>query len=106
MSAPESQPRNVAVALLYDEKSAPRVVAKGKGHLAQEIIARAKEHGVPVKEEPELVGLLAQVDLGQEIPQALYLAVAQVIAFAYRLTGKLPTHLKDQTKDRRAPSGD
>jgi flagellar biosynthesis protein len=96
MSQEKTQPPNTAVALIYDGKSAPRVVAKGKGHVAEEIIARAKAHGVPLKEEPELVNLLAQVDLGREIPEALYVAVAQVIAFACRLRGTLPNHLKDR----------
>jgi flagellar biosynthesis protein len=85
------QPARLAVALLYDEKSAPRVTAKGKGHLADEIIRLARESNIPIKEEPEIVQLLAQVDLGREIPPALYVAIAEVIAFAYMLKGKLPT---------------
>jgi flagellar biosynthesis protein len=94
MNQEKTQPLNTAVALIYDGKSAPRVVAKGKGYVAEEIIAWAKAHGVPLREEPELVNLLAQVDLGREIPDALYVAVAQVIAFAYRMKGVLPDHLK------------
>lgn len=66
-----------AVALTYAQTdAAPRVVAKGRGVIAEQIIARAKEHGVYVHESPELVSLLMQVDLDQRIPPQLYLAVA------------------------------
>ena len=79
-----------AVALAYDGKSAPRVTATGTHELAERIIATAMEHGVPLFEEPELAALLTQLELGEEIPEALYRAVAQVIAFAYYVRGKLP----------------
>jgi len=75
-----------AVALAYHEtEGAPRVVAKGKGVIAQEIIARAKEHGVYVHESPELVSLLMQVDLDERIPPQLYRAIAELLAWLYRL---------------------
>lgn len=78
--------RQHAVALSYGpDDSAPRVVAKGSGHLAEEIIARAKEAGVFVHESPELVALLMQVDLDDRIPPALYIAVAELLAWLYRL---------------------
>jgi flagellar biosynthesis protein len=64
---------------------APRVSAKGNGLIADEIIARAREAGVPVHESRELVSLLMQVDLDQHIPPALYVAVAEVLAWVYRL---------------------
>jgi flagellar biosynthesis protein len=89
MTESTDPPTPVAVALLYDETSAPRVVATGKGSIAQEILRVAKEHEIPIKEQPELVELLAKVKLGEEIPPALYIAVAQIIAFAYRLKGKV-----------------
>jgi flagellar biosynthesis protein len=63
----------------------PRVVAKGERLLAEEIIARARAAGVPVHESRELVSLLMQVDLDAHIPPALYIAVAEVLAWAYRL---------------------
>lgn len=90
MSAHEEQqavdPRQLAVALKYAPGDlAPRVVAKGRGLLAQEIIARAKEHGVYVHESPELVALLSQVDLDEHIPPALYVAVAELLAWLWRL---------------------
>lgn len=75
-----------AVALAYRQTdAAPRVVARGKGLIAEEIIARAREHGVYVHESPELVALLTQVDIDEHIPPQLYLAVAELLAWLYRL---------------------
>jgi flagellar biosynthesis protein len=85
-----------AVALAYDGLRAPTVTAEGSGELAEQIIAIAREHGVPLFENPQLLTLLQQVGLGEEIPETLYLCIAQVIAFAYRIQGKFP-------KDWRAP---
>ena len=81
-------PMPSAIALNYDGKGAPRVTAKGKGYIAEQILAVAKEHNIPLHEDPDLVRLLAQLDLGDEIPRELYLAVAKVIAFAYMMKGK------------------
>ena len=75
-----------AVALAYRESdAAPKVVAKGRGLIADEIMARAKEHGVYVHESPELLSLLTQVDLDQHIPANLYAAVAELLAWLYRM---------------------
>jgi flagellar biosynthesis protein len=75
-----------AVALAYSQTdAAPRVVAKGRGLVAEQIIARAHEHGVYVHESAELVSLLMQVDLDQRIPPQLYLAVAELLAWLYQL---------------------
>lgn len=75
-----------AIALAYGQTdSAPRVVAKGKGLIAEQIIARAKEHGVYVHESPELVALLTQVDIDEHIPPQLYLAVAELLAWLYHV---------------------
>ncbi|MCM8596745.1 EscU/YscU/HrcU family type III secretion system export apparatus switch protein [Accumulibacter sp.] len=80
------EPLKNAVALAYGEAdAAPRVIAKGRGLLAEQIIARAHEHGVYVHESPELVSLLMQVDLDQRIPPQLYVAVAELLAWIYRL---------------------
>jgi len=74
------------VALAYREAdAAPRVVAKGRGLVAEEIIARARDHGVYVHESPELVALLSQIDLDQHIPPQLYIAVAELLAWLYRI---------------------
>jgi len=79
----------LAVALKYAPgDQAPKVVAKGRGLIADEIIARAKEHGVYVHESPELVTLLSQVDLDDHIPPALYVAVAELLAWLYRVEQK------------------
>lgn len=79
-----------AVALYYDGKNAPHVSAKGTGAVADQIIAIAKEHGVPLCDNSALVDLLVTLELGDEIPEALYIAVAYIIAFAYQLEGKIP----------------
>jgi flagellar biosynthesis protein len=92
MAAPERQQH--AVALTYEsEDGAPRVVAKGSGYLAEEIIARAREAGVFVHESPELVSLLMQVNLDDRIPPTLYIAVAELLAWIYRLEqgGEVPS---------------
>ena len=76
----------MAVALAYRAgESAPKVVAKGRGLLAETIIERAKEAGVYVHESPELVSLLMQVDMDQHIPPQLYMAIAELLAWLYRL---------------------
>ncbi len=82
--------RPLAVALQYDGESAPRVTARGQDEVAQQIIDLAHQHGIPMQENQPLASLLAHVELGDEIPEALYLAAAQVIAFAYHLSGKVP----------------
>ena len=76
----------MAVALAYrSHDAAPKVVAQGRGMIAQAIIDRAKAHGVFVHESEELVGLLMQVELDQHIPPQLYMAVAELLAWIYRL---------------------
>ncbi|AUL47353.1 flagellar biosynthesis protein FlhB [Bordetella trematum] len=78
--------RSSAIALRYDaNETAPRVVAKGYGQLADAIVRSAQEHGLYVHESPELVGLLMQVDLDSHIPPQLYTAVAQLLAWLYQL---------------------
>ena len=81
---------SLAVALKYDGENAPKVTAKGSQEIAEQIIELAKKHNVPLTENKELVSLLATLELGEEIPEALYLAVAEIIAFAYMLKGKVP----------------
>mgnify|MGYP000174666571 FL=1 len=84
MAKPEKMKE--AVALAYNQSdSAPKVVAKGRGLMAEQIIAKAKEHGVYVHESPELVALLTQVDIDEHIPPQLYMAVAELLAWLYRL---------------------
>ena len=82
-------PRASAVAIAYDTSdAAPRVVAKGYGTVAENIMRTAQDHGLFVHESPELVGLLMQVDLDKHIPQELYQAVAQLLAWLYKLEAR------------------
>lgn len=77
-----------AVALKWDGSGAPTVKAKGRGIVAEEIVALAREAGVPMHEDRGLVTVLSGLDLEQEIPPELYLAIAQILAFAYEVSGK------------------
>ena len=86
----EHSESSLAVALKYDGENTPIVTAKGSEELAEHIIELARKHNVPLTENKELVTLLSTLELGEEIPEALYLAVAEVIAFAYMLKGKVP----------------
>jgi flagellar biosynthesis protein len=94
----QAEPTQNAVALAYQTGDlAPKVVAKGRGLIAEEIIARAREHGVFVHESKELVSLLMQVDLDRHIPPTLYRVVAELLAWLYhidalqRTAGKTPS---------------
>jgi flagellar biosynthesis protein len=85
-------PQHAAIALAYGgDDGAPRVVAKGRGLVAQAIIERAHRHGIYVHESKELVSLLMQVDLDQRIPPQLYRAVAELLVWVYRLEQIGPT---------------
>ena len=90
MSDIPRQTPELAVALLYDGENAPRITAKGKGVLAEKILEQARRHQVPLEEDPELAAILSQIPLGDEIPESLYRAIAEVIAFAYLVSGKRP----------------
>jgi flagellar biosynthesis protein len=81
---------NVTAALRYTGDGAPSVVAAGRGHIAAQILERAREAGVPVHRDPELAKALSQLALGQEIPEQMWTAVAQVLAWAYGLSEKRP----------------
>ncbi len=86
----EKKPSKSATALRYDGKKAPVIVAKGHGQLAEEIVSLAKEHGVLIHEDDELNKLLSKMELGDSIPQELYVVIAELIAFSYVLQGKFP----------------
>ena len=81
------QTRKEAIALSYNPLNAdiPKVIAKGKGKIAENILEQAKAHDIPIQEDPNLVQLLGQLDLNEAIPEELYQAVAEVFAFIYRL---------------------
>ena len=89
---PTSRPTNdqprFAIALEYDGKQAPVVTARGHHEIADEILQIARQENIPVHEDDELSLLLSQLDLGDHIPEALYVVIAEVLSFAYRLSGK------------------
>ena len=86
-----NEKRKKAVALKYEpvKDGAPRVTAKGAGQVAERIIELAKEKGIPIQEDPDLVKVLIQLDFQEEIPPDLYKAVAEILAFAYSLNRKM-----------------
>lgn len=83
-----------AIALFYDGENAPTITAKGSGVTAEEIIAIAKAHNIPLFENSTLLELLASIELGDEIPETLYLCIAQIIAFVYKIQDKSPEPIK------------
>ena len=95
MSETYEQKPDMAVALLYDGQNAPRVTAKGRGELADRMLQLAEQHGIPLQGDPELAAILAQIPVGNEIPEALYRAIAEVISFAYLVSGKRPPGFKE-----------
>jgi flagellar biosynthetic protein FlhB len=89
-----TNPTHVAVVLLYDRTvmSAPKVVAKGAGHIAERIKQEARRYGVPIFERPPLArAVFRAVGVDQEIPKILFQAVAEVLAYLYRLRGQTTT---------------
>lgn len=79
-----------AVALKYDGERAPVIAASGTHELAEEIIRIAREHNVPLYENPELASILARLELNEEVPETLYRLVAEILAFAFNLQGRTP----------------
>ena len=79
-----------AIALSYDGDNAPTVTASGEGAIAEEIVRVARAHGVPLREDAMLAVLLGELELGEEIPPILYRVIAEVIAYAYLVSGKVP----------------
>ena len=87
---PDKNQPTKAAAIRYDQQrdDAPRLLAKGVGHLAEKIMRLAKEHDIPIKEDPDLVQALMLLDLEEAIPPELYKAVAEILAFVYMLNQK------------------
>jgi flagellar biosynthesis protein len=87
MSQRKSKNLKSAVALKYKthKDPAPKVTAKGEGLVAERIIQLAQENQVPIKEDPDLVQILAQVDINKEIPPSVYKVVAELLAFVYKM---------------------
>ena len=82
--------RQQAVALRYESERdrAPKLVAKGQGYLAEKILELARQHHIPVREDKNLLQILSRLDLNQEIPAEVYKAVAEILAFIYRLSNR------------------
>lgn len=85
----KNKSKTQAVALKYDEKNiAPKVVAKGKGYIAENILNAAKQNSVPIYQNKTLTSMLMAVDIDREIPPELYTAVAEILAYVYRMDQK------------------
>lgn len=87
-----------AVALRYDEQKdeAPRILASGSGLIAKTILEKAKEAGIHIQENPDLIELLSKVPVGEQIPPELYQTVAEVLAFVYSVNEKFKNKLEQQ----------
>lgn len=85
------QPKQQAIALSYQQESlsAPKVVAKGSGYIAEKILAAAKQHSVPIYKNKTLVSMLMAVELDREIPPELFQAVAEILAYIYRVDERI-----------------
>ena len=84
----DRQKKVAALKYNHGEDRAPKVIAKGRGALAEKILETARQHGIPIREDKTLVDILSSLDLYQEIPQELYKAVAEILAFVYALNEK------------------
>ena len=84
------QDPTTAIALRYSPEtgSAPKIVAKGEGFVAEEILQIARENDIPLRQDPALAGALATLDIGAQIPPELFRAVAEVLGFVYKMNGK------------------
>ncbi len=91
----KKETKEKAVAILYDSQksSSPKVIASGKGEIAKRIIETAKQSGVHIQEDANLVELLSKIDIGDEIPTELYQTVAEVLAFVYQVNNKFKEKL-------------
>lgn len=93
-----------AIALKYDGSNAPRITAKAEHDLAREIMEIATAFSVPLFQQSDLADLLYQLELNEEIPEVLYIAIAEIIAFAYMLAGKVPQSFCEDRPDPASPS--
>ena len=88
MSNKASRKKAVAIRYRPEKDTAPKVTAKGGGRVAEKIIELAKLHGIPIKDDPDLVEVLSKLDIEEEIPPNVYIAVAELLAFVYALNRK------------------
>jgi flagellar biosynthesis protein len=92
----KDKPRKRAAALKYSGLGAPTVVARGEGNTALKIQELASEHGIPLIQDEALTGMLSHVPLGEEIPESLYVAVAEVLALIYKIEGLRSSQFETQ----------
>lgn len=94
----KKEEKTVAAALKYDNKkdSAPKVIAKGRGTVAEKIIELAKKNNVPIKSDPSLVQILCKLDIDEQIPIELYRAVAEILAFIYSANNRYQKRSPEQ----------
>ena len=93
-----SRPRRAAAALRYQpsKDAAPQITGSGRGYVADRIIALAREHGIPIYDDPDLVEVLAQLDLGDVIPMNLYQVIAEVLVYVYRINSIAGRRLQER----------
>ena len=101
-----SNKRGKAAALKYNGTNTPKLVAKGEGEIAKEIISIAQQNDVHIHYDPLLLDVLSRLEMGDEIPENLYLAVAKIIAFAYYLQGKHPQKRNNKNVDSKLSLSD
>ncbi|HEX9593088.1 MAG TPA: EscU/YscU/HrcU family type III secretion system export apparatus switch protein [bacterium] len=100
-------PKAAALRYRHGADTAPQMIARGSGDIARQIVEIARECGVPIEEDGDLLHLLEQLDLGEEIPTELYTMVAEVLAFAYVVNGKyLDLQLRERGPATAAPGAD
>ncbi len=89
----DKKPLKKAVALNYEKEqdSAPKVIAKGQGKVAENIIELAKKHDIPIKDDPDLIEVLSSLEINEEIPSEIYVAVAELLAFVYSANSRRNT---------------
>lgn len=98
--------RAKAAALKYDGTNTPKLIAKGEGEIAKEIVSIAQQNDVHIHYDPLLLDVLSRLEMGDEIPETLYLAVAKIIAFAYYLQGKHPQKQTNKNTDAKLSLSD
>ena len=84
-----------AIALEYDGEQAPQVTARGHDEIANQILRLAHEAGVPIHQDKDLALVLDQIEIGEQIPQSLYVVIAEILSFAYRISGKRKDFMDD-----------
>ncbi len=96
--------RQKAIALRYDadKQSAPRLIAKGQGKVAERILESAAKNGIPLHKDPELIEILSKLDVGKEVPPDLYQAVAQILIYIYRMNQRRMGEVRQATSRQAA----